>query len=629
MMSRRQSSALLLLLLSLLLQSLLVMPAAARGLLFDTGRKGDFLPVEEAFKPSSQLQPGRLELHWAVTPGHYLYDRQFKLSWRESDLPAPLFTAMQAGEWHDDPNFGKVKVYRSDVDLVLTAPADLKRSGTAHLSVRYQGCAEAGLCYPPQTWNVDVDLATWTAAPTAADKAVTDKTVTAANPGTSSGAARPDGASAGALADWLAHASFPLVLGAFLLFGLGLSFTPCVLPMLPILSAIIAGSQAGSQGRALDSRRGFLLALSYVLGMSVMYTLAGLLIASLGAAANLSALLQKPAVLITFALVFVALAALLMQGGNLQLPGFLRRPLEAMQTRQQGGAYGSVFVMGAVSSLIVSPCVSAPLAGVMLYLSSTQDAVLGAAALFSLSLGMGLPLLLLGAGGGRLLPRSGPWLDAVKRLFAWLLLAVALSLVNRLLPAGVQMLTWAGLLALTAALLPALSSRRVPAVIAALLLLTWAALLVWGSARGGEDPLRPWQTAVVAAATAGADSTGGSEELFRRITDPAVLDAAVADARRQGKPVIVDVFADWCISCVEMEHKVLNQPDVRAALAKGVRLKFDITATDAAQLDWLQRQRLFGPPAFLAWNSRGEARSPLIGESDKKAFMKFLETAWN
>ncbi len=627
-MKQRFLPALLLLFVSLL-QGAFMLPAQANGLLVDSRKPGDFLPVEKAFQPASDLQPGRLTLRWTVTPGHYLYDRQFKLRWRDASLPEPQFTLMQAGEWHEDPNFGRVKVYRRDVDLVLAPPAGLKPlNGSRVLEVRYQGCADAGLCYPPQSWLVDVDLATWTDAPTAAADAESGAITK------DSGA--PDGRNAGALAEWLATASLPLVLGAFLLFGLGLAFTPCVLPMLPILSAIIVGQQrAGGQrdGQALNSRSGFLLALSYVLGMCVMYTIAGLLIAGLGAAANLSALLQKPAILITFALLFVALAGLLLKGGNLQLPGFLRRPLEALQARQSGGAHGSVFIMGAVSSLIVSPCVSAPLAGVMLYLSTTQNALLGGAALFSLSLGMGLPLLLLGAGGGRFLPRSGPWLDAVKRLFAWMLVAVAISLVNRLLPAATQMLVWAGFLTLTALALTALlSQKRLPALLLTLPLLLWAGLLVWGAAQGADDPLRPWQALSTDHAAASATVPGAGDEksgFFRHITDPAELDAAVAEARQQGRPVIIDIFADWCVSCVEMERTILSQPDVRAVLSQGVRLKFDITATSEAQLNWLQQKQLFGPPVFMAWNSRGEERPSLVGEADQKAFMKFLETSWN
>lgn len=631
---KQRSLSALLLLFVCLLQGALTLPAQAGGLLFDSHKAGDFLPVEKAFQPTSDLQPARLTLHWAVTPGHYLYERQFKLRWRDGSLPEPQFTVMQAGEWHDDPSFGRVKVYRSDVDLVLAPPAGLKSlTGNTTLEVRYQGCAEAGLCYPPQTWPVDVDLAVWTTAPAAS------ATASDAEASPQAGSSTPDGSNAGALADWLAQASLPLVLGAFLLFGLGLAFTPCVLPMLPILSAIIVGQQRASEqrdGKTLDSRRGFLLALSYVLGMCVMYTIAGLLIAGLGAAANLSALLQKPAILITFALLFVALAGLLLQGGNLQLPGFLRRPLEALQARQSGGAHGSVFIMGAVSSLIVSPCVSAPLAGVMLYLSTTQNALLGGAALFSLSLGMGLPLLLLGAGGGRFLPRSGPWLDAVKRLFAWMLVAVAISLINRLLPAAAQMLVWAGFLTVTAlALIGLVTQKRLLALLVALPLLAWAGLLIWGAARGLDDPLRPWQALTTANATASTNPAGSADtgtekaEFFRHITDPVELDAAVAEARQQGKPVIIDIYADWCVSCVEMERTILSKPKVREALSQGVRLKFDITATSEAQLNWLQQKRLFGPPVFMTWNSRGEERPSLVGEADQKAFMKFLETSWN
>lgn len=623
------------------LAPLLVLPsqATAAGLLVDTRKPGEFLPAEEAFRPLAEVLPGRIVLSWQVTPGHYLYDKQFRIGWAgdPSGLPAlPSPQASLPGEWHDDPSFGRVKIYREDLALTLPAPAGTAdaQSGTATLQVRYQGCADAGLCYPPQTWEVPVDLALWQADPADGDGAGTAASVpaTADAPAgartesrtaqaTAPAALPADRENAGALADWLAGASLPLVLGAFLLLGLGLAFTPCVLPMLPILSAIIAGDSRA------DARRGFLLALSYVLGMSLMYTLAGLLIAGLGAAANLSALLQKPAVLIGFALLFALLAVLLLQGRDLRLPAFIGDRLQAAQARRRGGAYGPVFIMGAISSLIVSPCVTAPLAGVMIFLSASQDMVLGGAALFALSLGMGLPLLLLGAGGGRFLPRSGPWLDAVKRLFGWLLLAVALTLVNRLLPPAQQLLAWAGFLALTAAALLRLDASRFrhPLAVLALLLLTWAGLQVWSAARGGSDALRPWQApAVPAGATA-----AGKDSYFTRIEDPAVLERAIAAARADGRPVIVDIYADWCISCVEMERNVLAKPAVRSVLDRGTRLKFDITATTPAQLDWLQQRNLFGPPVFLFWGADGRERPALIGESTESTFMRNLESAWN
>lgn len=591
-------------LLASLLYLFLLGTAQAASLFASEHRRPDFLPVDQAFMPDSIQQADKLTLSWRIAPGYYLYQKQFKLRWQGGDalaVPAPR----QTGESHDDPTFGRVIIHRDQVDLDLT-PVPVPAHYPATLEVRYQGCADAGLCYPPKTWRVAVT------APEAQ--------TTAAPASPAPGDWRDRAGNADALANWLRGASLPATLAAFLLLGLGLAFTPCVLPMLPILSAIIAGTQ-GAQTRP-DARRGLLLALSYVLGMSVTYTLAGLLITSLGAAANLSALLQKPPVLISFAGLFVLLGGILLSGRDLALPAFISDRLQAAQQRQQGGQLGSVFIMGAISSLVLSPCVSAPLAGVMLYLGSTQDLFLGGAALFCLSLGMGLPLLLLGAGGGRFLPRSGPWLNASKAVFGWLLLAVAVSLVNRLLPGATQMLSWAGFFGLSALVLLRQARGLLPLLLA-IAALAWSGLLVWASARGQDDPWHPWRAVTV---TASASPEG---EFFQRLTEPAAVDAAVARAAQEGRPAIVDVYADWCVSCVDMARNVLSRADVRQHLAPGVRIQFDITATSAAQLDWMQAHQLVGPPAFLFWNARGQAQSPLIGEADAITFTRHLDQAWN
>ncbi|MEO6699637.1 MAG: protein-disulfide reductase DsbD, partial [Paraperlucidibaca sp.] len=465
----------------------------AAGLFSTSPRQGEFLPVEQAFVPSVLADDGDLVLHFAITPGHYLYDKQFQLKWADGSIAPmlPAFTVSSAGETHDDPTFGRVTIYRDDIDLTIAPPVH-EATGIVELQVRYQGCADAGLCYPPEVWRVPVDLARW--QPQLVDAAVkpalpsSDATQAASENTAPKRSIAPDANNASALAQWLATASFPLVLGAFLLLGLGLAFTPCVLPMLPILSAIIAGQKTPS------ARQGFLLALSYVLGMSIMYTIAGLLIASLGAAANISALLQNPTVLISFALVFVALAIMLWQGRAIALPQAWQDRLNQAQQQQRGGVYGSVFVMGAISSVIVSPCVSAPLAGVMLFLSTSQDAVLGASALFALSMGMGLPLLVLGAGGGRLIPKAGGWMDSVKRLFAWGLVAVAASMVLRLVSPAQAQIGWGVFFGLTALGLVSISSqRRMLGLLLATAVMAFAGSLVWSGAQGGHQLLTPWQ----------------------------------------------------------------------------------------------------------------------------------------
>ncbi len=581
--------------------------ASANGFLGSS--KHEFLPVEEAFQTNASTQGDGIVLHFDIAPEHYLYAKQFRLSWPKGldDLPAlPGFVAGELNSsWHNDPSFGRVQIYRDSLDWRFTLPtlnagqqARFEKAGVV-IHVRYQGCADAGLCYPPQQWQVPA----------------------ATSDGPANATPALNGEDANSIATWLAQANFWGMLAAFFALGLGLAFTPCVLPMLPILSAIIAGQN----GQAPSARRGFALALSYVLGMALMYSLAGLLIARFGAAANISAWMQQPAVLIPFALIFVILAGVLWQGRDLSLPEFMQAPLQRWQAQQQGGAYGSVFAMGAISSLVVSPCVSAPLAGVLLFISTTQDAVLGGSALFALGMGMGVPLLLLGLGGGRWLPRSGPWLDASRRLFAAMLFAIAIVLLNRLLPTLAQMLLWAGFFTLVGSWM--VTRAPASAKMAGMLCLAWAMFVVFAAARGGDSAWTPW-TALAARTT--AESTSASSAAgFTRLSDPAAVDAAIAQAAREQRPVIVDVFADWCVSCVEMERKVLILPDIQALLAPGLRIKFDITDTTEAQLDWMQREKLIGPPAFLFWNARGQQQPSLIGESSKKTFESSVKSAWN
>lgn len=580
--------------------------ASAAGL-FEREQR-EFLPVEEAFQTSLSTEADGLTLHFDITPEHYLYEKQFRLAWPAGleDLPElPTFSGSDSqASWHDDPTFGRVKIYRDRVDWPLRLPelsttqAQRFEDAGSVLNVRYQGCADAGLCYPPQIWQVPVNASTdLNAEP------------------------QLNGDNANSIATWLAQANFWAVLAAFFALGLGLALTPCVLPMLPILSAIIAGQRDQSA----SAYRGFALALSYVLGMALMYSLAGLLIARFGAAANLATWMQKPAVIIPFAGLFVALAWLLWRDKALTLPHFIDAPLKRWQAQQQGGAYGSVFIMGAISSLVVSPCVSAPLAGVLLFVSTSQDMVLGGSALFALGMGLGVPLLLLGLGGGRWIPRSGPWLEASKRFFALLLVAVAIMLVNRLLPSLVQLLLWAGFFTLIGSSLVARLSRLSKTV--GLICIVWAMLLVFAAARGGDSAWTPWT--VFSQNVGHTQASPNTVTGFIKLTDPAAVDAAIAQAAKAQKPVIVDVFADWCVSCIEMEKKVLILPEIITLLEPGVRIKFDITDTTGAQLAWLQREKIIGPPAFLFWNAQGKKQDSLIGESTKQTFESSLKKAWN
>lgn len=558
----------------------------ARLLTVDNNAR-QFLPAHEAFRFSHALQGRQLQLSWQVTPEHYLYRQQFAV------LAEPGGEALAyALPAHDvpmqDEYFGDVRVYRTDVHISLLVP-----DGIDAVTVRWQGCADAGLCYPPDSARISLASA---ASP-------------APVPGQLGDATR-----------WLSEQPLWRALLIFLAIGVGLSFTPCVLPMLPILSAVISGQQDRSW------QRGLSLSASYVAGMTLMFTAAGVLLAWLGARANLAILLQKPVVLISFALLFMLFAWLLASDRALALPAPLRERLQRYQQRQQGGQHGPVFVLGAISTLVVSPCVSAPLAGILLYISLTGDLWLGAASLFALSLGMGLPLLVLGAGGARLLPRSGPWLQFVKQLFAWLLVALALSLVYRLLPGLWGMLSWVGLLLVVVIWLGL--QAGLPLALRGLLMgvgLGYATLLALAAQQGHHDPFKPWSAwdADRAEAVAARGLHG-----FVDITDPARLEGELAEARRRGQPVFVDVYADWCVSCITFEREVLSRPEVMAALSPGRLLRFDITRATRAQLDWLQQAQLFGPPALLFWDGRGQPTGRLLGEPDAATFLAEVRRAW-
>lgn len=556
-----------------------------QAMLLNSGQQNSFLPVDEAFGFSYDWQQQDLTLFWRVTPAHYLYQKQFAVTDSKTGQTVTL-TFPEGAQTEDDPTFGQVPVYREDVTLRVTLPEDVRQ-----VNVRWQGCADAGLCYPPETQTISRD----TVALNAND--------------------------ADQLASWLNQATLMKALAIFFVVGLGLSFTPCVLPMLPILSAIITGQKSRS------ARRGFLLALSYVLGMAFVFTLIGMLIAWLGARANLAVLVQKPTVLITFAILFAGFAWLLASDRSLALPRFLRERLERIQQQQQGGAYGSVFMMGAISSLVVSPCVSAPLAGILVYISMTGDVALGGMSLFSLSLGMGVPLLLVGAGGAHFLPRSGPWLNVIKQFFAWLLLALAISLIARLVSAPLEMALWIAL-ALAIAIWLGLQTSVATSVRVLLmaLLLAYAAVLTWAAAKGHYDPINPWpalqsdyQSPVV-----NAELTKG----FVDVTDPVLLDELIEQAKQAQRPVFVDVYADWCISCIKFEREVLHQQPIQAALSQGLLIRFDITRANKAQLDWLSREKLFGPPALLFWDANGQVAQRLLGEPTADEFLAAIKTSW-
>ncbi len=586
----------------------------------------EFLPVREAFRLTVERDDRALFARWEIANGYYLYrDRlQFKMLGPDGKaIPALAKPDVPKGEMKNDEIFGLVEVYNHAL-LVKLPLASLPTTGTATLRVTYQGCAEAGLCYAPETEEWPVDLtgmsATAIAAPAtaAAASTPTNSTKTTENP------ARND---AGGLAGFLADASFFMVVGTFLLLGIGLAFTPCVLPMVPILASIIAG-----EGASLSTRRAFFLSLGYVLGMAFTYTLAGVAIGLLGAAFNLNLWLQSPPVLIVFAGLFVLLSLSMFGFYELKVPAFIH---DRLATRKHsGGDFLPVAVMGALSALVVSPCISAPLAGTLMFIGSTGDAVLGGAALFALAFGMGIPLLLIGTFEGKLLPRAGAWMHGVKTAFGILLLGVAVILLGRILPAPLTLGLWA-LLAISSgiylgaleAIPPAANGWRWFRKSIGVAFLGWGLAMGVGAAAGGSNPLQP--LAPFASGLSSAEQTASNtHRLFTRVADIVELKKALASAQAAGKPVMLDFYADWCVACRIMARDVFPRPAVQAALSGYVWLQVDVTANTEANSALAAAYNVPGLPAILFFRPDGSEieGQRVLGEQNEAAFLDWLKT---
>ncbi len=547
--------------------------------LFSLAHAQEFLDPAVAFKPSARALDGQtIEVSFEIAKGYYLYRNAFRVV-AEGEAASLGSLQIPKGKEKDDENFGKVEVYYKSV--ALRVPVERNASGVLplKLTITSQGCADAGVCYPPQTQPVLLTLPDPATSP-------------AVNIAQAS-----EGDESGRIASALKDAGFWTNLAFDFVAGLGLSLTPCVFPMIPILSGIIAG-----QGHKVSRGRGLALSLAYVLGMAVTYAAAGIAAGLTGTL--LSAALQNPWVLGAFALVFVVLSFSMFGFYELQLPSALQSKLSDEAGHLQGGRGIGVFLMGALSALIVGPCVAAPLAGALLYIGQTGDAVFGGAALFMMALGMGVPLILVGLSAGTLLPKAGAWMDGVRKGFGVLLLATAVWLVSPVIPAVVQMLAWSALLIIPAIYLHALDPlppqakgwQRFWKGIGIVMLLTGAALLI-GALAGGRDPLQPL------AGLRGQAVAAESKKLpFEKISSIAELDAAVSAA---GRPVMLDFYADWCVSCKEMEAFTFADPAVQTRLAGFKLLKADVTANNPDDKALLARFGLFGPPGILFFDKAG------------------------
>jgi thiol:disulfide interchange protein DsbD len=544
-------------------------------------QKADFLPANKAFVFTSEPLPsGETRLHWQITDQYYLYKKRFKFD----GLDAALTPVLPQGQEHSDEFFGATQVYRDSLELLIPAGA------SGQVKVSWQGCADAGLCYPPQSQTVDL--------------------------GGTQPAAEQGQAQDQSLASSLQQRSLGWSLLLFFGLGLLLAFTPCSLPMLPILAGLVVGSGA-SPGR------GFAVAGSYVLSMALVYASLGVLAALLGA--NLQALLQQPWLLGSFAALFVLLALPMFGFFELQLPGALRDRLESAGRGRKGGSLIGAGVLGALSGLLVGPCMTAPLAGALLYIAQSGNAVQGGLVLFTLGVGIGMPLLLLVTVGSRFLPKPGAWMNLMKGLFGFLFLGTALLLVRPVLDESLWLALWGVLLLIVAGSLwqQAQQFLRVKALFAPLGLLAglWGSLMLIGAAGGSTDPWQPLQ--VYSAKTVAGSPSQTAHDAFITVNNPADLERELAAAKAQGQWVMLDYYADWCVSCKVMEKKVFGQPHVMQAL-NGVRLlRLDVTDDTVASRDLLSRYQVPGPPTFIWIGPNGiERRAQRItGEVNAETFL--------
>ncbi len=589
-----------------------------------------FLPPDQAFGLDvTVLNAHTLLASFKITPGYYLYRDKVSLGIKGGSAKATgtkiTNIAMPKGEVKHDPNFGDMAVFHQPFQAEIT----LERTGNAAQNITveasYQGCKDKSLCYPPINKSISIVLPEVKDTPPAKTNSAmlavaqqVQNTPQTAQPAASSANVQNENVQ---IAKLFKQGSFWLIVSFFFGAGLLLAFTPCIFPMVPILSGIIVG-----RGHKITHMHGFILSLAYVLGMALTYAAVGVVAGLSGSL--LSNALQTPWVLGSFAAVFVLLSLSMFGFYELQLPTALQSKLSSTSNRLHGGHLSGVFVMGALSAVIVGPCVAAPLAGALLYIGQTHDALLGGVALFALALGMGLPLLLIGASAGTLLPKAGAWMESVKRFFGVLLLAVAIWIVSSLIPVGVQMLLWAALLVLSAVYLRALDAlphnaggwHKLWKGIGILALLFGGAYLI-GALSGARDILRPLS------AIGSTQTETPAIIKFSRVKNIAELNERIAQAH--GKAVMLDFYADWCVSCKEMERYTFADAKVQARLKNAVLLQADVTANSEEDKVLLQRFELFGPPAILFFDTQGKelADFRVTGYQDATQFLQSLQSA--
>lgn len=607
--------------LSLLITTSHANPFDAIGSLNDDislGGGDEVLDPDQAFTFETRSENGRVFVDWQIADGHYLYRDKTSLQPADTQQLKHDNFVVDQGKLKHDEFFGEIYIleHQATASIAITNAQDGIKN--ASFKVKYQGCSEiSGICYPPITKEFTLDVAPIGDA--AASTLDTGKPQAGATESSSAPMSEQD-----QIAASLSSGSALLTIITFFGFGLLLAFTPCVFPMIPILSSIIVG-----QGTQITTRRAFVLSLVYVVAMALTYTVAGVFAGMFGE--NIQAAFQNPWILGSFAAVFVLLSLSMFGFYELQMPEFIQNRLTTVSNRQQGGTLGGVAIMGLLSALIVGPCVAAPLAGALIYIGQTGDAVLGGAALFALSMGMGLPLIAIGTSAGKLLPRAGAWMDAVKAVFGVMMLGVAIWMLERILPAQITMLLWAILLIVSAIYMGALETLKAEATGwtklwkgTGIVLLIYGVILMLGVASGGQQVFQPLK------GIAASSSVSQAAHLeFRQIKGVEGLNEALAQAKAENKSVMLDFYADWCVSCKEMENYTFSDPSVQAALKDTVLLQADVTPNDELDKALYKHFNIFGPPAIIFYDTQGNELKPyrVVGFMNAEKFTQHVKQA--